>query len=123
MIGVEPDLSFFVGKVPADSTDNFVQNEVEFLPDIVVEIDISHLSDDKFSIYAELGISEFWQFKGEELKMFRLNDGAYYERIDRSLKLPILTEQVFTEFLNRARNEEKQFRLLGDFQEWLQTNK
>lgn len=123
LIGVEPDLSFFVGKIPPDYMDRFVHNEVEFLPNIVVEIDIGHRSDDKFSIYAELGISEFWHFSGEELKIFRLNENANYDRTDRSLELPILTEQVLTELLMRGQNEEEQFKLLSDFQEWLQENK
>jgi len=119
--GVEPDLSFFISKASIHRIKNYVPNELEMPPDIVVEIDVHHRSDDKFEIYAEFGVSEFWQYDGEKLKIYKLQTGEYRE-IEKSEQLPVLTGEVLTEFLKRGQTDE-QFKVLTDFQNWLQENK
>jgi Uma2 family endonuclease len=119
--GVEPDLSYFVSKADVHRIKNYVPNELEMPPDIVVEIDIHHPSDDKFGIYAEFGVSEFWQYDGEKLKIYKLRNGEYRE-VEKSEQLPILTSAVLSGFLKRGQTEQ-QFTVLTDFQNWLQENK
>ncbi|HQU85392.1 MAG TPA: Uma2 family endonuclease [Pyrinomonadaceae bacterium] len=116
--GVEPDLSFFVSNADVHQTKDYVSKEIELAPDIVVEIDVHHPSDDKFEIYAEFGVAEFWQYNGEKLKIFKLQESHEYKEIERSEELPILTSEVLTEFLKRGQNEQ-QFVVLSDFQDWL----
>jgi Uma2 family endonuclease len=120
--GVEPDLSYFVSKASVHRLKNYVANELEMPPDIVCEIDVFHPSDDKFEIYSEFGISEFWQHDGERLIIYKLQTSREYAEIERSEELPILTGAVLTEFLKRGQTEE-QFTVLSDFQDWLQNNK
>ena len=120
--GVEPDLSYFVSKADIHQIKNYVPNEIELAPDIVGEIDIHHPSDDKFEIYAEFGVSEFWQYNGEKLNIYRLQANGEYKEIERSEELPILTSEVLTEYLKRGQTEQ-QFTVLSDFQNWLQENK
>jgi Uma2 family endonuclease len=120
--GVEPDLSYFISKANTHRIKNYVAKELEMPPDIVCEIDIHHPSDDKFEIYSEFGISEFWQYNGEKLKIYKLQASGEYEEIKRSDELPILTSAALTEFLKRGQTEE-QFRVLTYFQNWLQENK
>lgn len=120
--GVEPDLSFFISKADIHQIKNYVPNELEMPPDIVVEIDIHHPSDDKFEIYAEFGVSEFWQYNGEKLKIYKLQGDGEYREIEKSEELPILTSARLSEFLKRGQAEE-QFKILADFQNWLQENK
>ncbi len=120
--GVEPDLSYFISKADIHQIKNYVPNEIELAPDIVGEIDVHHPSDDKFEIYAEFGVSEFWQYNGEKLKIFKLQSNSEYKEIERSEELPILTSAVLSEFLKRGQTEQ-QFTVLSDFQNWLQENK
>jgi Uma2 family endonuclease len=120
--GVEPDLSFFVSKADIHQTKDYVPKEIELAPDIVCEIDVYHLSDDKFEIYSEFGISEFWLYNGEKFKIFKLQASGEYKEIERSEELPILTGAVLSEFLKRGQTEQ-QFTVLSDFQNWLQKNK
>ncbi len=120
-LAAEPDLSYFVRNAVNHKIKTSVPNEMDSPPDIVVEIDFYHLSDDKFEIYREFGVPEYWQYQNEKLKMFKLQDGEYTE-IDRSEQIPILTSAVLTEFLNRGQNE-GQFKILSDFHDWLQENK
>ncbi len=120
--GVEPDLSYFVSKADIHQIKNYVPNEIELAPDIVGEIDIHHPSNDKFEIYAEFGVSEFWQYNGEKLKIFKLQEIGEYKEIERSEELPILTSAILSKFLKRGQTEQ-QFTVLSDFQNWLQENK
>ncbi|MEP6902911.1 MAG: Uma2 family endonuclease [Actinomycetota bacterium] len=120
--GVEPDLSYFVSNADIHRIKNYVPNEIEQAPDIVGEIDVHHPSDDKFEIYAEFGVSEFWQYNSEKLKIFKLQANGEYKEIERSEELPILTGAVLSEFLRRGETEQ-QFTVLSDFQNWLQENK
>lgn len=123
-IGVEPDLSYFVKNADIHRVKDYVQNEIELPPDIVVEIDINHRSDDKFGIYAELGVPEFWLYDGKMLVIYLLRENGRYEAVDHGKQLPILTAQILTDFLNRGQSETKgQFELLRDFQQWLLSNK
>ncbi|HEX8637771.1 MAG TPA: Uma2 family endonuclease [Pyrinomonadaceae bacterium] len=82
--GVEPDLSYFVSKADIHQIKNYVPNELELAPDIVVEIDVHRPSDDKFDIYSEFGISEFWQYDGERLKIYKLQTSGEYAEIGRT---------------------------------------
>lgn len=119
--GVEPDLSFFVSKSDIHQAKDYIPKEIELAPDIVCEIDVHHPSDDKFEIYSEFGISEFWQYGDEKLKIFKLNENGEYHEIEKSEEIPILTSAILTEFLKRGQTEQ-QFKVLSDFQNWLQEN-
>lgn len=120
--GVEPDLSYFVSKSDIHRLKDYVPNEIELAPDIVVEIDLFHSSEDKFKIYGEFGVSEFWQYKNETMRFFKLSAENKYKEIERSEEIPILTSAILTEFLRRGQREE-QFKILSDFQDWLEKNK
>jgi Uma2 family endonuclease len=121
-IAAEPDASYFVANAASHRIKNYVPKEIELAPDIVVEIDIYHPSDDKFEIYAEFGVPEFWQYDGERLKIFKLQKSGEYAEIESSEQFPILTGAVLTEFLRRGLVE-NQFTVLSEFQNWLQENK
>ena len=120
--GIEPDLSYFVSKAEIHQVKDYVPNEIELAPDIVCEIDVYHPSDDKFEIFGEFGISEFWQYSDEKLKIFKLGESGKYREIERSEELPVVTSRILTEFLKRGQTEE-QYKVLSDFQNWLQENK
>lgn len=121
LIGVEPDLSYFVKSADGHMIKSHVDNEIRFPPDIVAEIDVFHTSDDKFDIYSELGIPEFWRYLDGEFQIFLLRDGKYAEA-EKSEQLPVLTSKILGEFLNRGQ-QEQQFKVLTDFQSWLQDRK
>lgn len=120
--GIEPDLSFFVSKADIHQTKDYIPKEIELAPDIVCEIDVYHPSDDKFEIYSKFGISEFWQYGREKLKIFKLDENGKYNEIERSEEIPVLTCEILTEYLKRGQIEQ-QFKVLSDFQNWLQENK
>lgn len=121
--GADPDESYYIQNAHlASFKDELYDDETDTLPDLVVEIDKSHGSDDKFEIYAAFGIKEFWLYSNGVLQIFALAETGEYLRSETSLALPILTAANLTEFINRGQKE-KQFKVLRDFQDWLEENK
>ncbi len=117
--GKEPDACFYVQSAAAIGnkiTINFAEDPP---PDIAVEVDIHHGSQDKFPIYAALGVPEIWRFDGQTLTIFLLQQGDYVVATG-SLALPMLTSDILTDYLRRLRDE-GEFQTLLAFDEWLQS--
>lgn len=114
--GCEPDAEFFVSR--AELVSGNIKFDIgKIPPDIVVEIDVYHTSEEKFEMYAAFGVPEFWLYDEKVLKIYRLENDSYKE-IENSLELPNLTAELLTEFLNRSQTED-QFELLTEFENWL----
>jgi Uma2 family endonuclease len=114
--GADPDESYYVQNAHRTNLKKrLFDDETDTPPDIVVEIDGTHKSTDKFEIYAAFGIREFWLYDTETLRIFELSETGEYLLSEKSVALPILTADTLTEFLNRSRTED-QFEVLADFQ-------
>lgn len=120
--GVEPDACFYV-----QSADKIIGKSDELkpenypVPDVAVEIDVTHGSLDKFSIYAALDVPELWIYDGKNVSFYQLA-GNIYNKTETSLALPHLTAAVLTDFLTLSRAE-GQTVALRRFREWLKKRK
>lgn len=118
--GAEPDASFYIQNSHlASFKSKLFDDKTDTPPDLVVEIDESHKSDEKFEIYAAFGIKEFWLYDEEVLRIFVLSKTGEYLIAEKSPALPILSAEILTNFLKRSQNED-QIKVLKDFQNWLQ---
>ena len=120
--GVEPDACFYV------QTANKIIGKKETLdpknypvPDIAVEIDITHGSLDKFPIYAALEVPEVWIYDGEKVSFYEL-EAENYHQISHSRALPLLAAEKLTEFLGMSRTQ-GQTLALKNFRGWLKEQK
>jgi Uma2 family endonuclease len=93
--GFEPDSCFYVqneervrGKVEIDS-------DMDPPPDLVIEVDITSPSLDRFPIYAHFGVPEVWRYDGERVVVYELRDTEYVE-VANSLALPWFTSDILT---------------------------
>jgi len=59
-------------------------------PDLVVEIDITSSSLNRFQIYATLGVPELWRYDERELQIYQLREQQYFSRIALRLLPPCL---------------------------------
>ncbi len=114
--GVEPDACFYVSRASLVSGRADV-NVSEIVPDIVVEVDVTHADEDKFEIYSAFGISEFWRYNEEVFQIYRL-ENAEYKEVTASVELPQVSAKILTEFLNRSKTTD-QFDLLIEFEKLL----
>jgi Uma2 family endonuclease len=117
--GNEPDACFYVQTADAIGNRVDIDFAIDPPPDIAVEVDIHHDSQDKFSIYAAFGVPEIWRFDGQALTIYLLEQDRYHEA-ETSAALPMLTSEILTQFLVRLRDE-GEFRALLAFDEWLQS--
>ena len=84
---------------------------------MVIEVDITRSSLNRFPIFAALGVPEVWRFDGDRLTMHRLESGWYTE-LETSFALPPLTASQATVFLEESRHE-KSTMWLRRVREWV----
>lgn len=116
--GFEPDSCFYVAHAECVLGKRTMDLTEDPPPDLVIEIDITSQSMNKFPIYAQIGVPEVWQYDGERLQMMRL-EASDYEPIEQSAALPKLPAVALTGFLERSKTT-KRSELLKSFREWLQ---
>lgn len=87
--GFEPDSCFYVQHAAQIAGKKRLDLLVDPPPDLVVEIDITHSSLDKLSIFAAVGVPEVWHHDGARIRMLGLV-GERYEERTQSLAFPAL---------------------------------
>jgi Uma2 family endonuclease len=100
--GFEPDSCYYFDQAEQVRGNDKLDLAVDPPPELVIEIDITRSSLDRFRIFAAVGVSEVWRYDGERVSMFRLENAAYRE-VSASVALPPLTAAKVTEFLEQSR--------------------
>jgi len=93
MAGVEADNCFYFQNEAAIRCRLDLDLRKDPPPDLVLEIDITSKSLDRFPIYARLGVPELWCYDSGELKIYHLQDGKYIES-QRSLVFPLAIREL-----------------------------
>ncbi len=96
--GFEPDTCFYIQNVERVRGKDEIDLTVDPPPDLVIEIDITSPSLNKFPIFVAVGIPEVWRYDGKTVTIFTLENGEYRTQ-EASVVLPDLTSQVITRFL------------------------
>jgi Uma2 family endonuclease len=118
--GFEPDACFYAKNA------EFVRNKKEIdltqdpPPDLVIEIDITSPSLNKFPLFAAVSVPEVWRYDGAALTIFTLKRGEYQLRTT-SLILPGVTGQMITQFLEES-DTLKRTVWLRRLREWVRTH-
>jgi Uma2 family endonuclease len=99
--GFEPDSCFYIQREAQIRGKEKLDLTVDPPPDLIIEIDISSPSLNKFPIYAKLGIPELWRYDGERVQILRLANDQY-EEVTNSIAFPVLTNALATQFLNES---------------------
>ena len=89
--GFEPDASFYLTNAERVRTLKQIDLTTDPPPELVIEIDISHPSLNKFPIFAALGVLEVWRCDAAaQVRFFRLSAGNYVAA-EESAALPGVT--------------------------------
>lgn len=103
LAGVEPDNCFYFQNEAA------IRGKLEFdlsqdpPPDLVLEIDLTSKSLNRFPIYARLAVPEIWCYDSGELKIYQLQNGEYQEA-QISLVFPNLAVQEIPTLIEKNRS-------------------
>ena len=102
MAGVEPDNCFYFqnealvrGRIDIDLSQDPP-------PDLVIEIDVTSKSLNRFAIYASLEFPEIWCYDSGESKIYLLQNGEYLES-EKSLVFPSLEIRELPKLIEQNR--------------------
>jgi Uma2 family endonuclease len=110
--GFEPDSCFYIQNADHIRDKARLDLKVDPPPDLVIEIDITSQSLDKFPIYAQIGVPEIWRYDGTSLRILVL-DGEQYKECEDSASLTPLKASVIMK-------RREWLRILRD---WIRANK
>jgi Uma2 family endonuclease len=99
--GFEPDACFYVQNAERVRGKPRIDLGLDPPPDLVIEVDITSPSLDKFPIYARASIPEIWRHDGEKLEIFRLR-GEEYVEVAGSRTLPPITGEALSGFIEES---------------------
>ncbi|MEM9212978.1 MAG: Uma2 family endonuclease [Cyanobacteria bacterium P01_F01_bin.150] len=111
----EPDNAYYIQNQPLVAGRD-VDLDRDPPPDLVVEVDITHTDINKLTLYAAMGIPEFWRYNGELWRIYALQNGEYKE-VEASPTFPSVPKEKLYEFLAIARQDEVEAELM--LREWL----
>lgn len=77
--GFEPDSCFYVEHERAVRGKAKIDLRLDPPPDLLIEIDLTSGSLDKFPIYGQVGVPEIWRYDGSRLVVHHLAGGGYKE--------------------------------------------
>jgi Uma2 family endonuclease len=100
--GFEPDECFYIQHAELVRGKKQIDLAQDPPPDLIIEIDITRPSLNKFPIFAALGIPEVWRYDGARVAIFRLVDNDYVDRPE-SVALPKVTSAILTEFIDASK--------------------
>jgi len=104
--GVEPDCCFYIQNAELIAGTDKLDLDIHPPPDLVVEVDITSPSVERFPIYAALGVPEIWQYAGGQVKIYILQNKNYAEA-EESRALPKVTGEVLIGFLAESQTEKR----------------
>jgi Uma2 family endonuclease len=118
--GFEPDASFYIRNEERIRGKPRIDLYVDPPPDLVIEVDITRPSLDKFPIYARLGVHEVWRYDGERMTILIL-EGSDYAETTESIVLPPVTSSVLTDFIEKSKTA-RRTAWLKEVREWAREN-
>jgi Uma2 family endonuclease len=119
--GFEPNTAFYLLNAGYVRGLTQIDLRTDPAPELVIEVDITHPSLNKFPIYAGLGIPEVWRYHKGRLIILRLADGQYQEQ-EVSAVLPSVTSAPLTQWIAEGL-QSKRSEWLRKLRAWAQSLK
>ncbi|HEV3259471.1 MAG TPA: Uma2 family endonuclease [Gemmataceae bacterium] len=116
--GLEPDDCYWIASEPQIHGKVHINLRTDPPPDLALEIDVTHSSLDRLSIYAALNVAEVWRFDGQVLTFHVLGaDGRYVTQI-HSRAFPALAVADMARFL-ALRQQTDENDVVRQFRAWV----
>jgi hypothetical protein len=117
--GLEPDECYYVEHAARVRGVKRITLEKYPPPDLVIEVDITSKSLNRFEAYAQLGIPEIWRYERGTLHLFGRQTETEYAAVDHSLAFPMIARTHLQRFL-KQHGKRDEFDIINDFIAWLQ---
>jgi Uma2 family endonuclease len=102
--GGEPDSCFYVANEAAVRAVDEIDLQVHPPPDIVLEVDITSPSLDKFGLYLAARVPEVWRYDGAHMSFHALTEDRY-EDASHSLCFPHMSAEMLESYLTIGREQ------------------
>ncbi|NQE35762.1 Uma2 family endonuclease [Microcoleus asticus] len=102
--GAEPDSCFYIQNVDR-IRGRKINLSIDPPPDLIIEVDLTSPSTNRFTIYKNLGVPEIWRYLGETVQFFQLQNGEYAS-CEYSGAFPIVSSGIINQFLQMAEMED-----------------
>ena len=100
--GLEPDKCFYLQHEAAVRDQDELDLSIDPPPDLVIEVEVTYLSERKLTIFAAIGVPEVWRWRNETLQVLRLERNRYIE-VRQSRALPGFPISRATALIQRRR--------------------
>ena len=117
--GAEPDTGFYIQNLKAVQGKKRINLQQDPPPDLVVEIDITSSSENRFEVYAILGVPEIWRYDGNTFSINILENKKYIS-VEQSLAFPNLPIPEIANFLEQT-GKKDYLDLVRDFRNWVKS--
>ena len=99
--GLEPDDCYYVHQAERMAGQDTIDLAVDPPPELVIEVDITHPSQDKLPIYGSLGVMEIWRYDGHALQFLLFQEEQYIATTESGL-FPGLPAATLTDFVRQG---------------------
>ena len=96
----EADESYYVTNIDKVLAKEELDFEVDPLPDLVIEVELTSSAIDKLELFAAMQVREVWRHDGTSVQFYRLSNGRY-ECIAESTELPGLSSDLINRYLDQ----------------------
>ncbi len=120
--GLEADESFYIEHEPVVRGKAQIDLLIDPPPDLIVEIDITRSSINKFPLFETLKVPEVWIYDGEALVLYTLTNTGSYVVSEHSNVLQGFPIEIARALLEQ-RDETSQTDLICEFRTYIMKNK
>jgi Uma2 family endonuclease len=112
--GAEPDKCYWLGEnARCVRGKRQLDLNIDPVPDLIIEVDVTRNSLDRLKIFAALGVPEVWRSDGRSLQFLHLQADGTYQRRATSRNFPTLPVSSVARFLKLGRT--------ADTMEWIRS--
>jgi Uma2 family endonuclease len=96
--GFEPDACFYIANAERVRGKKQIDLTVDPPPDLIIEVDITSPSLNRFPIFAAFGVTEVWRYQNGQVTFYKLETDKYVETKE-SVAFPTMTNDWITKFV------------------------
>ena len=115
--GFEADEAYYIARSDQVRGKEELDFAIDPAPDLVIEIDISRSSLNKLSVFAAFRIPEYWQYRGDTLRVYCLEGREYREVAGSCLLRQFPLDEMRRVLAERAAAGETE--LIRRFRNWV----
>lgn len=117
--GAEPDECFYIQHINTIQGKHRIDLSIDPPPDLVIEIEMGHRSENRYQVYADMQVPEIWLYDGNKLTI-EIRHHKQYIPSDRSLAFPTLPVAEISQLLEQVHTTDP-LQLVQSFRHWVRS--